>query len=61
MLPVVGYKAATTCKRIRKKVYNDGDIPEVYLNARDKFRITTFYRMVDKIATEMKKREEIYR
>ena len=36
---------------------NDGDTPEVYLNARDTFRITTFYTIVDKLATEMKKEE----
>ena len=48
-------------KRIRKKVPNDGDSPEVYLNARDKFRITTFYTIVDKLEAEMKIRGEIYR
>ena len=42
MPPDVDYKAAQTRKRIRKKVPNVGDAPEVYLNARDKFRITTF-------------------
>jgi len=56
MLPDVDYKAATTRKRIRPKVPNDRDTPEVYLNARDKFRITTFYTIVDKLATEMKRR-----
>ena len=59
MLPDVDYKASTTRKRIRKKVPNDGDLPEVYMNARDKFRITTFYIVVDKIETEMKIRGEI--
>ena len=61
MLPDVDYKAATTRKRIRQKVPNDGDTPEVYLNARDKFCITTFYTIVDKLATEMKRRGEIYK
>ncbi|XP_038637303.1 zinc finger MYM-type protein 1-like [Scyliorhinus canicula] len=61
MLPDVDCKAATTRKRIRKKVPNDGDAPEVYLNARDKFRITTFYTIVDKLETEMKRRGEIYK
>ena len=37
-------------------VPNDGDTPEVYLNARDKFRIATFYTIVDKLATDMKSR-----
>ncbi|CAF4428287.1 unnamed protein product, partial [Rotaria magnacalcarata] len=35
MLPDADYKAATTSKRIRKKVPNDGDTPEIYMNARD--------------------------
>ncbi|XP_038649470.1 LOW QUALITY PROTEIN: zinc finger MYM-type protein 1-like [Scyliorhinus canicula] len=61
MLPDVDYKAATTRKRIRKKVPNDGDAPEVYLNARDKFCITIFYTIVDKLETEMKRRGEIYK
>ena len=56
MLPYVDYKAAGTHKRIRQKVLSDGDTPEVYLNARDKFRITTFYTIVDKLATEMKRK-----
>ena len=56
MLPDVDYKAATTRKRIRYKVPNDGDTPEVYLNARDKFRITNFYEIVEKFTTEMKRR-----
>ena len=34
MLPDLDYKAATSRKRIRQKVPNDGDTPEVYLNAR---------------------------
>ena len=61
MLPDVNYKAATTRKRIRKKVPNDGDSPEVYLIARDKFHITTFYIIVDKLETEIKIRGEIYK
>ena len=55
------YKAATTRKRIRKNVFNDKNASDVYLNARDKFRITTFYAIVDKLETDMKKRGEIYR
>ena len=42
-------------------VPNEGDAPDVYLNAREKFRITTFYAIVHKLETEMKKRGEIYR
>ena len=61
MLQDVDYKSAMTRKRISQKVPNDGDKPEVYLNARDKFRITIFYTIVDKLATDMKKRGEIYK
>ena len=61
MLPNVDYRAATTRKRIKSKVPNDGDTPELYLNARGKFRITTFYTIVGKLATEMKRRGEIYK
>jgi len=50
-------------KYIRKKIPNDndGDAPEVSLNGRDKFCITTFYTIVDKLKTEMRRREEIYK
>lgn len=61
MLPDVDYKTAQTRKRIRKKVPNDGDAPEVYLNNRDKFLITTFYTIIDRLKTEMRKRGEIYK
>jgi len=61
MLPDVDYETATTHKRIRQKVPNEGDTPEVYPNVRGKFRITTFYTIVDKLATEMKRRGEIYK
>ena len=61
MLPDVDYKAVTARMHIRKKVPNDGDSLEVYLNARDKFHVTTFYTIVDKLETEMKIRGEIYR
>ena len=59
MLPDVDYKATQTRIRFRKKVPNDGDVPEVYLNSRDKCNSTTFYTFVDKLATEMKRRGEI--
>ena len=61
MLPDVDYKAVQTRKCIRKKVPNNGDAPEVYLNARNKFRITNFYTIVDKLETEMRRRGEIYK
>ena len=56
MLPDVDYKVTTTRKRIKQKVPNDGDTPEIYLNASDKFHITIFYTIVDKFATELKRR-----
>ena len=59
MLPDVDYKAVQTCKRIRKKVPNDRDAPEAYLNARD--HITTFYTIADKLETEMSRRGRIYK
>ena len=43
------------------KVPNIGDAQVVYLNARDTFRITTFYTIVDKLETEMRRRVEIYK
>ena len=60
MLPDVEYKAVQTRKRIRKKVPNDGD-DQKYLNARDKFCITTFYTIVEKLETEVRRKEEIYK
>ena len=41
-------------------VPNDGYAPEV-LNARDKFRITKFYTIVDNLETEMIRRGKIYK
>ena len=61
MLPDIDYKAVQTRKCIRKKVPNDRDAPEVYLNARDEFRITTFYTIVDKLETEMRRRGKVYK
>ena len=45
MVPNVDYKAAR--KRIWKKLPSDGDTPEVDLNDRDQFRITTSYSIVE--------------
>ncbi|XP_076320975.1 uncharacterized protein LOC143230752 isoform X1 [Tachypleus tridentatus] len=55
ILPDVDYNAAKTCKRVRKKVLNNGDAHEVDLNARDKVHITTFYTIVDKLKTQMRR------
>ena len=60
MLPDVECNAIQTRKHIRMKVPNDGDDLK-YLNTRDKFHITTFYKIVDKLETEMRRREEIYK
>jgi len=59
----VDYKAGTTRKRIRQKVPNERDTQEAYLNTRDKRRITItiFYTILGKLATEMKRRGEIYK
>jgi len=56
ILPDVDYKATHTRKRKRKKVVNDGDAAEVSLSARDKFRISTFVVIIDKLEAEMRKR-----
>ena len=44
----------------RKTVVIDGDAPEVSLNARDKFRISAFYAIVDKLETEISRRGQVY-
>ena len=63
ILPDVDYKAPHTRnarKRKRKKVVNNGDAPEVSLNARDKFCILTFYIIIDKLEAEMRRRGQVY-
>lgn len=61
MLPYVVYKAAITYKRIRKKVPDDVESPEIYLNATNKFRYSAFYTVVDKLESEMKGRGSIHK
>ena len=58
--PGVDYKSNLTRNRKRKTVVIDGDAPEVSLNARDKFRISAFYAIVDQLMTEMSRREQVY-
>ena len=48
----VDYRSTPAHKRKRKKVVNDGDAPEVSLNARDKFRASTFYVIIDNLKAE---------
>ncbi|KAJ1201433.1 hypothetical protein NDU88_005242 [Pleurodeles waltl] len=56
------YRKAQISKCNRKKRPNDRDAaPEEYLIARAKFGITTFYTIGDKLETEMRRREEIYK
>ncbi|XP_065668122.1 uncharacterized protein LOC136088352 [Hydra vulgaris] len=60
MTPGVDYKSTLTRNRKRKTVFNDGDTPEVSLNARNKFLISAFYAIVDKLETEMSRRRQVY-
>ncbi|XP_065667306.1 uncharacterized protein LOC136087768 [Hydra vulgaris] len=60
MTPGVDYKSTLTRNRNRKTVFNDGDAPEVSLNARDKFLISAFYAIVDKLEAEMIRRGQVY-
>ena len=56
IIPGVDHKATLTLKRISKTVVNDGDAPVISLNARDKFRISTFYVIIDNLKAEMSRR-----
>ena len=56
----VDYEATLILKCRRKKVVNDGDAPEVSLNARDKFCISTFYLIIDNLKAEMSRRGQVY-
>lgn len=58
MLLYVDQKEVQRHKCIRKKVPNAGEAPEIHLNARDKFCITTFYTNVDESETEMRRRKK---
>ncbi|XP_065683426.1 uncharacterized protein LOC136096172 [Hydra vulgaris] len=60
MIPGVDYKSTLTRNCKRKTVFIGGDAPEVSLNARDKFRISAFYAIVDKLETEMSSRGQVY-
>lgn len=43
------YSYMITRKRIRKKMANDGNAPDVDLSPKDKFRINAFYIIIDKL------------
>ena len=60
ILPDVNYKMTQSRKRLRKKMPNDGDAPEAELSPRDKFRVKTFYFIIDILVAEMKRRGKIY-
>ena len=60
MLPGVDYKETQKRNRIRKKMPNEGNALEDKRSARDNFRISTFYEILDKLTTEMKRRGKIY-
>ena len=60
IIPGVDYKATLTLQRKRKKAVNDGDVPEVCLNARDKFCISTFCIITDNLKGEMSSRGQVY-
>ncbi|XP_065650711.1 uncharacterized protein LOC136078824 [Hydra vulgaris] len=60
MAPGVDYKSFFTRNRKLKTVFNDGDVPEVSLNARDKFLISAFYAIVDELETEMSRQRQEY-
>ena len=60
IIPGVDYKATIAIKCRRKKVVNDGDAPEVSLNARDKFCISTFYIIIDSLNGEVSRREQVH-
>lgn len=61
-LPDVDYKSATTRRRKRKKQVNDGNAIDAdeTLSPRDKFRIQSFYPMVDALSTNLEKRSKVY-
>ena len=59
-MPDVDYKATLILKHKREKVVNDGDTPEVSLNARDKLCISTFYVIIDNLKAEMSRRGQVY-
>lgn len=44
-----------TRKPVSMKVPNDGDVPKVYPNSRDKFPVSTFGTIIVKIETEKRR------
>ena len=60
IIPGVDYEATLILQRKRKKEVNDGDAPEVSLNARDKFCISTISVIIDNLKAEMSRRGQVY-
>ena len=60
IISCVDYEATLTLKRKIKKVINDGDAPEVSLNARDKFHMLTFYVIIHNHKAEMSRRWKVH-
>ena len=54
------YEAILALKRNGKKVVIDGEAPDVSLNARDKFFISTFNIIIDNLKAEMSSRGQVY-
>uniref|UniRef100_A0A8C3HPZ8 Uncharacterized protein n=1 Tax=Chrysemys picta bellii TaxID=8478 RepID=A0A8C3HPZ8_CHRPI len=61
ILPDTNYKEAQSRKRIRKKQANDSSATETALNPRDKFRVSTYYTIIDTLEAHMKRRGEVYK
>lgn len=61
ILPTTDYKRSLSRKQIRKKQPNDGSAEEVEFNARDHFRFTTYYPIIDTLQTQLQRRAEVYR
>jgi hypothetical protein len=54
-------KRSLSRKQIRKKQPNDGSAEEVEFSARDHFRLTTYYPIIDTLQTQLQRRAEVYR
>lgn len=59
--PDVDYRQNVQRRRRRRRQVNDGETDDVILNGRDKFRVSTYFVIIDKLQTEMKIRGEIYK
>lgn len=60
ILPDGDYRGNSNRRRTRRVQVNDGPAEDAVLSARDKFRISTFYFIVDILQVEMKTRGDVY-